>query len=446
MLRKTSLDKKRNLQVIREYINPLINKELLIALYLLVFVFGFTTRNDFTFYNEYKVIQIVLLLALGLSALSYSRLSISKVELLFFACIAIGSLFWAQPFFVVTELLLAYLLYQCFTFLNYRQLTSKIVVLASLTMFIQLPFSLWDYISTGTYQAIWYPLTWNIRVYDSYFLILSIFAVWFYLTKQAYRYLYLLFLFLAFFAILLDGGRSATIAYTLFIAIVSMAYRQVRWELFGTYVASWLAYLSITYAASLAVVNSGGGTGLRIARESSSGRIDLWVNALQCWSQNPIIGCGFYQLEDYPNLSAHPHNLFIQVLTETGLLGFGFLLYIIFMIIKRIDWSQPQRYFVSAAFLAIGVDLFFSGVHIYPVTQMALLWLFVFLLKNPEFIHSKNINSPILQGNSSLVKVLPILIYLIISFWFIYILSNTNALSSETPITPPRFWVYGYQL
>lgn len=443
---KITFDKTRNLQSIHNYIYPLVNKELLIALYLLVFIFGFTTRSDYTFYNEYRVIQIFLLLIFGLGALFYSRSSILRVEPLFFLFIITGSFFWAQPIFVTTELLLAYLLYQCFNFLNYHQLISKIIVLASITMFIQLPFALWDYIATGNYQAIWYPLRWNIRVYDSYFLILSVFAVWFYLTKQAYRYLYLLFLFLAFFAILLDAGRSATIAYTLFIAIVSMAYRQVRWELFGTYVASWLAYLSITYAASLAVVNSGGGTGLRIARESSSGRIDLWINAYHCWSQHPIIGCGFYQLEQYPNLSAHPHNLFIQVLTETGLLGFGFLLYIIFMIIKRIDWSQPQRYFVSAAFLAIGVDLFFSGVHIYPVTQMALLWLFVFLLKNPEFIHSKNINSPILQGNSSLVKVLPILIYLIISFWFIYILSNTNALSSETPITPPRFWVYGYQL
>ncbi|MFZ2553131.1 hypothetical protein [Psychrobacter urativorans] len=186
MTKKNFFEKQQNLQSIYRYLNPPINKELLIALYLLVFLFGFTTRNDYTFYNEYRFIQITLLLALGLSALSYSRLSISKVELLFFAFIAIGSLFWAQPAFVITELLLAYLLYQCFIFLNYRQLTSKLIVLASLTMFIQLPFSLWDYIATGNYQAIWYPLRWNIRVYDSYFLILSVFAVWFYLTKQAY--------------------------------------------------------------------------------------------------------------------------------------------------------------------------------------------------------------------------------------------------------------------
>lgn len=349
-------------------------------------------------------------------------------------------------FTIVTELLLAYLLYQCFKLLNYRKLTSKLIVLFSLLMFIQLPFALWDYVRTGIYEAIWYPLSWNIRVYDSYFLIFSIFAVWFYMTKQAYCYLYLLFLFLAFFAILLDGGRSATIAYTLFIAIVSIAYRHVRWHFIFTYVASWLAYLSITYIASLANGNGSDGISVQVARESSSGRIDLWINAYQCWLQHPIIGCGFYQLEQYPSLSAHPHNLFIQVLTETGLLGFGFLIYIVFMMIKRIDWSQPQRYFVMAALLAVSTDLFFSGVQVYPVTQMALLCLFVFLLKNPEFSYSSHFNQIITHRQSVTHHLLPVLIYLVITIWFIYILSNTSALSSETPITPPRFWVYGYQL
>ena len=442
MLSKISLDKKQNLQAIRDHINPLINKELLIALYLLVFVFGFTTRSDYTFYNEYRVIQIVLLLLFGGGAYFYKRCTTLKAEFLFFAFIIVGSIFWAQPAFIITDLLLAYLLCRCFSFLNYQDLISKLIVLASLLMFIQLPFALWDYVRTGNYEAIWYPLRWNIRVYDSYFLIFSIFAVWFYLTKQAYRYLYLLFLFLAFFAVLLDGGRSVTIAYTLFIAIVSLAYRQVRWHFIFAYVASWFAYLSNTYAASFV----SGGAGLRIARESSSGRIDLWMNAYQCWLQHPIIGCGFYQLEQYPNLSAHPHNLFIQVLTETGLLGFGFLLYIILMLMKRIDWSQPQRYFIIAAFLAVGTDLFFSGVHIYPVTQMALLWLFVFLLKNPEFSQASHLNQVITHRQSVTHQMLPVLIYVVISIWFIYVLSNTSALSSETPITPPRFWVYGYQL
>lgn len=442
MPRKIVVDRQQNIESFIIYIKPLLNKEVLIIIYFLWFIFGIDIRGSYSFYNEYRVIQILLLLLFGLGECFYKRESTSKAEIVFFAFMLVGSIYWTQPTFVITELLLVYLLYKCFGLLNYNQLLSKITVLASLLIFVQLPIAIWEYIDTGIYQSIWYPLNWNIRVYDSYFLILSVFAVWFYLTKQAYHYFYLLFLFLAFFAILLDAGRSATIAYTLFIAIVSIAYRQVRWHFIFTYAASWFAYLSITYAASFA----SGGTGLRIARESSSGRIDLWVNAYQCWSQHPIIGCGFYQLEQYSNLSAHPHNLFIQVLTETGLLGFGFLIYIIFMIIKRIDWSQYQSYFVMAALLAVGVDLFFSGVHIYPVTQMALLWLFVFLLKSPQFSYSSHFNQVITHRQSMTHRMLPVMIYLVINIWFIYLLSHTNALSSETPITPPRFWVYGYQL
>ena len=446
MPKKLIFDREQNIQSFITYIKPLLNKELLVTIYFLWFIFGVDIRGSYSFYNEYRVIQIVMLLAFGLGGLFYRRFSISKVELLFFAFIAVGSLFWVQPIFVIAELLLAYLLYKCFGLLNYNQLLSKITVLASLLIFVQLPIAIWEYIDTGIYPSIWYPLNWNIRVYDSYFLIFSIFAVWFYLTKQAYYYLYLLFIFLAFFAVLLDGGRSVTIAYTLFIAVVSLAYRQVRWYFIFTYVASWLAYLSITYAASFANTSGSDGISLQVARESSSGRIDLWINAYQCWLQHPIIGCGFYQLEQYPNLSAHPHNLFIQVLTETGLLGFGFLLYIIFMMLKRIDWLQPERYFVMAALLAVSTDLFFSGVHVYPVTQMALLWLFVFLLKNPEFSQASHFNQVITYRQSVTHQMLPVLIYLVISIWFIYLLSNTSALSSETPITPPRFWVYGYQL
>ena len=433
------LDISSNRQAFNKHIKPLLNIELLPALYILLFIFGFTTQDGYLFYNEYRAIQIVLLLFFSFLTCFCQRNNITKSELAFFMLIAIGSLFWESPAFVITELLLLYLLYKSFNILQYRELISKILVIMSLTMFIQFPLSLWDYIQTGSYAAIWYPLTWNIRVYDSYFLLVSIFAAWFYVTNQAYRFLYLLFLFLAFLAILLDGGRSSTIAYTLFIAGVSMGYASARSALILTYVTSWLVYLSITYIASLA---SGTST-LLITRESSSGRIDLWINALQCWLQHPVIGCGFYQLQQYPNLSAHPHNIFIQILSETGSLGFAFLLYIMFIIIRRINWLQPKRYFVGAAFLAIAVDMSFSGVHIYPVTQVALLWLLVFLLKNPEF---SIIHLMPLQSKSLIMSMLPSLFYIVISLWFIDLLMTTEVFLSKVPFTPPRFWVYGYRL
>lgn len=445
MSKNRFFNRQENSKSITTYIRPYLKKEMMITFYFLFFIFGVTSRTDFSFYNEYRVIEVVILLLYGSFLLLYKRQSILKFESLFITTVIIGSFFWAKPTFIITDLLLVYLLYRCFQFLEYQQANSKLIVVVSLLMFIQLPFSLGDYIGSGVYQAIWYPLRWNIRVYDSYFLITSIFATWFYINAKQYQYVYLIFLFLAFFAILLDGGRSATLAYSIFMVIVSAFYPKKRWQLIITYLSSWLAYFVIAFIAN--IYNKDDISSLNIVRESSSGRYELWINALQCWSQNPIFGCGFYQLEQYPSLSAHPHNLFLQVLSETGLTGLGFLLYIIFRIVKRINWQLNSRYFAVAALLAISIDMSFSGVHIYPVTQIALLWLLVFLLKNPEFAHNGSHEQN--ERSTYLNKIANIWLFLcygLIAFWFLYLFLTTQVFLSEVPVSPPRFWLYGYQL
>lgn len=419
------------------------NKELFIAFYFLLVILGWSNSTGDKFYNEYRVIQVSLLLTIALWAVFEQQYRTDKNEWLFFIFIGISSFFWQHPLFIIIDLLLAYLLYKSFELLDYNELITKAIVLCSLVIFLLLPVALVDYINSGSYIANWYPLSWNIRVYDSYFLIMSIFATWFYICNERYKSLYLLFLFLAFFAILLDAGRSVTLAYTAFIAIVTVYHKPTRFPLLGIYIASWLAYLAITYAASF------GSDGFAIVRESSSGRIDLWVNGLQCWVTRPILGCGFYQLEQYPHLSAHPHNIFIQVLTEIGLIGFGFLTFIVFKVIRHISWSFKENYFVLAGLLAVSIDMSLSGVYIYPITQMMLLWFFVFLFKNPVFAHASYFHSSAKltpPDTSILAKYLPILLISILILIFGYLFMNTNTFLEEMPSTPPRFWGYGYHL
>lgn len=415
------------------------NKELLIFLYFLLVILGLSNSIGDNFYHEYRIIQVALLLIFGLWAVVKNQYRVGKGEWLFLIFIAGGSVFWQQPLFIIIDLLVAYLLFKGFQVLDYNELITKMMVLGSLVLFLMLPVALLDYVTSGTYIANWYPLSWNIRVYNSYFLILSIFATWFYINSQRYKNVYLLFLFLAFFAVLLDAGRSVTLAYTAFIIIVAVYYNTVRLPLILTYIASWLAYLTITYAANF------GSASLSIIRESSSGRIELWVNGLQCWTQQPIIGCGFYQLEQYPHLSAHPHNIFIQVLTETGIIGFGLLAFILINLARHISWNLKQNAFVIAALLAIVIDMSLSGIHIYPITQMALLWLLVFLLKNPAFAHAQYFiqlpkNIPVIQ------KYVSFVIVLILALIFCYVFINTGIFSDDIPSTPPRFWGYGYHL
>lgn len=420
----------------------LTSKEVMIALYFIYFILGMANfSNGYEFYNEYRVSEVILLVVFGLWAVVKGQFQVNKSELLFFTFIALGSFFWQQPLFIVIDLLLAYLLYKSFQLLSYNELITKIIVLSSLLIFLVLPLGLWDYINTGAYSPNWYPLSWNIRVYDSYFLIMSIFATWFYVSEKKYRGIYLILLFLVFLAVLLDGGRSVTLAYTAFIAMVAIFHKPTRLPLIFTYISSWLVYLAITYAASL------GSSSLRIARESSSGRIDLWVNGLQCWVQNPIIGCGFYQLEQYPHLSAHPHNIFVQVLTETGLIGFGFLVFVGFKIARHISWNIKKNNFVIAALMAVSIDMSLSGIHVYPITQMALLWLFVFLLKNPVFAHAQHFNQPI-KNITMIEKYLSGLVVLVLVITFCCFVINETIVVENDFLTSslPRFWVDGYQL
>ena len=416
------------------------NKEVYIAAYFLLFILGISIGPMGSFYNDYRLLEILLLLGLGLYTFFDKQYFLSKVEVFFFIFILIGYLIWDNSDFVLIELLLAYLLYKAFYFLKYDNLLTKLIVLASFLTFITFTLSLLEYAATGIYND-WHPLPWNIRVYSSYFLIISIFAVWFYITENKYRTIYLLFIFLAFFSILLEGGRSATIAFTAFMIMVCGFNSVVRWKLISTYALSWLSYLFITYFASLNTIHSN----FDLLRTTSSLRYELWMDAYRCWLQNPLVGCGFYQLDD-PNRSyAHPHNLLLQVLSEVGLIGLSFLAFIIFTILKNINWKSQHSYFVFAVLLAVGIDVSFSGVHIYPVTQIALLWLFVFVLKNPVFSHHQYSSN---KGNetTSTQFYASIIVYGILTFIFSYLLLNTSMISEAGVSGRPRFWENGFTL
>lgn len=403
---------------------------------------SYIIRPDF--YNSFRVLEIAILLGMCWYAIFKKNIYINRFEIAFFLFILMGVFFWRNFFFIVTDLLLFYLLYKSFFILKNNNAFIKIVLLFSLFIFLLLPISVIDYIKSNQYYSIWYPLPWNIRIYNSYFLVTSILATWFYITENKYNAIYLLYLFLAFFTILLDAGRSATLAYSVFALTVILLCHKKRLSLVLCYSTSWVVYLIVIYLARLNNSNVGT-TDLPIARTTTSLRYDLWLNAFECWSQSPIIGCGFYQLDSHTYLAAHPHNIFIQILSETGLIGFGFLAYVIYKIARSISWNIKENYFVLAALAAVTIDMSLSGVHIYPITQMALLLLFVFLLKNVEFIHSKkfiHINIDLSNTRRTLLLV----VYIAITVWFLYLSVSAFNFSEDISITPPRFWLYGYQL
>nr|WP_279052254.1 O-antigen ligase family protein [Acinetobacter tandoii] len=412
------------------------NKELLLALYFFVFIFGCFVGLSDNFYNELRILEIIILLVIDVFWKETTKKYNAKGDFLFFLFLIMGNLVWNNSDFIVFELLVLYLLYRSFFILSYNDMLSKIILISSFSIFLLFPFSIYSYLYTGVYEN-WYPMPWNIRIYNSYFVVCSIFSVWFYLKKDKYKNIYLFFIFLALLSILFDGGRSALISYTVFIALVCIFNKLNRLRLILVYSFAWAVYFLIIFLSPSNPLRP-------IIRDTTSGRYTLWEHAIQCWLNNPIFGCGFYQLDEYKNLPAHPHNLFIQILSETGLIGFSFLSYLIFSIVKNINIKHKNGYFLLASFSAIFVELSFSGAYIYPVTQVSFLWLFVFLLKNPDFSYNF---IDVKYKHTMFELIIVFLIKIFVLFLFFYLFFNFFVHGeNDLPLTPPRFWEYGYKL
>lgn len=64
----------------------------------------------------------------------------------------------------------------------------------------------------------------------------------------------------------------------------------------------------------------------RIDDKTTTGRIELAIEALDLWKEAPLLGNGLTSLDRMPVSGLGPHNTYLLVLGETGLVGFAFFL------------------------------------------------------------------------------------------------------------------------
>ena len=83
----------------------------------------------------------------------------------------------------------------------------------------------------------------------------------------------------------------------------------------------------------------------------TASRTRFWDLALELFSKHPILGIGWEQFQYYSetilNYKAHTHNVFLQLLCETGIVGFiiylGWFMYSLYITIKTYKYSIENK-------------------------------------------------------------------------------------------------------
>lgn len=161
--------------------------------------------------------------------------------------------------------------------------------------------------------------------------------------------------------------------------------------------------------------NVGAGQGVAMnssADEISSGRLAFWTQLAPEVLHNPIFGNGLRSVmwSDYNRFGSgykvnHPHNMYLEILLDTGLVGLLMTIALWWMVWKKTkDLSREEglpdvvRAYVNAApgvfiaYLTFGL----TNGHSYSSTDQLHLWLFVaavLVLPMPAMGDSKRINS-----------------------------------------------------
>ena len=118
----------------------------------------------------------------------------------------------------------------------------------------------------------------------------------------------------------------------------------------------------------------------KLSSDNGSGRYELWINALQTFREYPILGIGTnatlsYNLAKY-GTDHYIHNVFLEILSETGIVGItSYLLFILATIRtfskKYIDGKT--RLFVIPLFISILLQFIFISAQLNEAAIFALI-------------------------------------------------------------------------
>jgi O-antigen ligase len=217
---------------------------------------------------------------------------------------------------------------------------------------------------------------------------------WFpFVRKKIVKLVFCVLLFVNFLTTLMSGGRGGVMTFValiiLFIYLKGKKSSSVKKIIFYTFFIVFGIVLIFQYLETNSS-NYGGGFArllLFVQEGDSSGRDKLLVSALKWISDSPIIGHGLGSV--FFTLGIFSHNIFLDILIETGLLGLIVFLTFIFKTLKK-GISLLKFNFSESIWLFLFVDGFvmdlFSDYYIggFP-------WISAFVIMNYRYLLHKSL-------------------------------------------------------
>lgn len=207
----------------------------------------------------------------------------------------------------------------------------------------------------------------------------------FWLFRNQRSWLAVIPLFVCWVVLLLGGGRASLLAFLVGVLFFTLINGWVYKRFFVFLISGFGAWIACFFLDGSGSMRDS----IEMLREGASGRGVLWFNALAYWSGRELFGLGpmhfaFYSRE----IAAHPHSLFLQILTEWGVVALlsGFL-FALGVVIKlyRARFEYDENFSVACPVLVgLLVNSMFGGVWVVPIVELTFFFLLGIVLRSVD--------------------------------------------------------------
>ncbi|WP_147300759.1 O-antigen ligase [Sporosarcina sp. BI001-red] len=136
-------------------------------------------------------------------------------------------------------------------------------------------------------------------------------------------------------------------------------------SIFGILLTSMTVPFILNFLFDINIWKIINGRFMSIGDDRGSGRYEIWGNALQLFWEHPFFGIGIYNFQQYNlhyfNDFHYPHNTYLEILVESGIVGFTlFLLVLVTFAFKlyELQKARTETRFLLLTLLSMMISMF----------------------------------------------------------------------------------------